>query len=179
AVRTVNGTYEEEISSVGTSLNFAADADFVGVIDDVKIYPVEIHTCGMEVQGDFSSVAYWLGKKFEFRYRLTTWYLKDQNGAPKLQGRLQGRTLILNFKDTGYFTVEVAATQRDTITHIFSGAQIGVSVLGEVNLITGSERFSAKGRNTSITVDIVSDSYLPVAFQSGSWEGIYYPRGKG
>ena len=175
--RTVNGTYEEEIVADATSLNFVADADFVGVIDNVKVYPVEIHTCCIEVAGDLSSVDYWIGKKFEFRYQLTTWYLKDQSNRVRLQGRLQGRTLILNYKETGYFTVEVAADQRDTLTHIFSGAQIGVSTIGEVNLLTGSTRFSAKGKNTSITVDIVSDSYLPVAFQSGSWEGIFSPRG--
>jgi hypothetical protein len=177
--RSTNGTYEEVITCAGsTTLFLVTDADFIGNVDDVKVYPAATNTCCMEAPGDLSAVAYHVAKGFEFSCELTPWYLKDANGAARLQGRLQVRTLTINYKDTGYFTVEVAATGRSTMTHIFSGAQIGVSVIGEVNLLTGSERFTIKGRNTAVTTTLKSDSYLPIAFQSGSWEGIYYPRGK-
>ena len=130
------------------------------------------------VAGDYSAVDYHIAFQFEMRYRLTPWYLKNQQGAALLQGRLQVRTLVLNFKDTGYYKVEVTPTGRDMTTDVFSGAIIGVSVLGAVSLHTGEQRHTIKSRNTQVQVDLVSDSYIPLAFQAGSWEGIYFPRGK-
>jgi hypothetical protein len=179
ADRNADGTYTEDIVCAGnTTFYFTGSSGFVGSIDNVTVQEVYTTWDSMTAPGDLSAVDYHIAKKFEFRCELTPWYLKDQNGSPRLQGRLQVRTLSINYKDTGYFTVDVAATGRSTMTHVFSGAQIGVSVIGEVNLLSGTERFTVKGRNTDTTVQIASDSYLPVAFQSGSWEGIYYPRGR-
>jgi hypothetical protein len=177
--RTTNGVYEEVITcNSNTTIFFIPDADFVGEIDDVIIEPAATAVDRLQVTGDYSSLAYHIGRKFEFRARLTPWYLKNQNGAPLLQGRLQVRSLVLNYKDTGYYEVEVAATGRSTMTHIFSGAIIDVSVLGAVSLHTGETRHLIMSRNTEVEVDIVSDSYLPVQFQAGSWEGLYYPRNR-
>jgi hypothetical protein len=132
----------------------------------------------IQVAGDYSTGAYHIGLNFDFSFTLTPWYLKDANGNAKLQGRLQVRSLTLNYKDTGFYTLEVEAVGRDDVmVHTFSGARMGVSTLGTVSLHSGEMRHMVMGRNTGITVTIKSSSYLPVAFQLGSWEGIYYPRG--
>jgi hypothetical protein len=177
--RTTNGTYEEVITCAGnTTFYFTCDADFIGSIDNVFAEPVATVTDKIEVTGDYSGTTYLIAKKFSFQWRMTPWYLTDANGRPRLQGRLQVRSLVLNYNNTGYFKVEVTPTGRTKMTHEFSGAVIGVSYLGQVTLLSGESRFMILARNTEVDVDIVSDSYFPVAFQSGSWEGIYYPRGR-
>lgn len=178
--RTTNGVYEEIIicDAADDTFYMRADSDFVGDIDDVVVEPIATTTDVIEVDGDYSGTTYHIGRQFEFRYRLSPWYLKDGQGLPRLQGRLQVRTLVLNYENTGYFEVEVAPTGRDTMTHVFSGVTIGVSIIGSVSLLSGEKRFTVLSRNTEVDVDIVSTSYLPVAFQSGSWEGVYYPRGR-
>jgi hypothetical protein len=117
------------------------------------------------------------------RYTLSPWYIRDERNVPKLAGRLQVRSLTLNFQDTNYFRLEVSPQGRDTYsqqvwTSEFTGAVIGVSGIGDITMHTGEKRFMIMGRNTKTQVDIVSDSYLPVAIQQGSWEGVYYPRSK-
>ena len=181
---TVTGVYDEPTNVTTWTTDYEMDTDnetFV-VIHPTTGRPVidaVIATANtITVAGDLSAVAYHIAFQFEMRYRLTTWYLKNQKGAPLLQGRLQVRTLVLNFKDTGYYKVEVTPTGRDKTTDVFSGAIIGVSVLGAVSLHTGEQRHTIKARNTGVIVELVTDSYIPVAFQAGSWEGIYYPRGR-
>jgi hypothetical protein len=203
--RTANGTYSEYLTptNLGDWDVITGNADFIGSVDNVSItevngadHPFQFinpttgrpilsstavpTTKNIVVDGDLSAETFYTGSDFTMSYRLTPWYLKNQDGTPKLQGRLQVRSLVLNFQNTGYFRVVVTPTgNRGTpTTHRFSGAVIGVSNIGEASLHDGEERFTIKSRNTRCTVDIVSDSYLPVSFQSGSWEGIYYPRGK-
>jgi hypothetical protein len=133
-------------------------------------------TTTLTLTGDYSTKTYHIGKGYTMTFRLSPWYLRDQNNVARLAGRLQMRSLTLNYKDTGYFKVQVTPDGRDTVTHEFSGAIIGVSVIGSVSLHTGETRFLVMGRNTTTQIEIVSDSYLPCAFQTGAWEGVYYPR---
>jgi len=70
------------------------------------------------------------------------------------------------------------AVEKEASTSEFSGAVIGSAIIGGVTLYTGEARFLILGRNTTTSVQIESDSYLPVAIQTGSWEGIYYPRSR-
>jgi hypothetical protein len=135
-------------------------------------------TSTLTVQGDYSSGSFYIGKNYEMRVELSKFYLKDSNGQSIISGRLQVRTLSVNYKDTGYFTVEITPFGRDTLTQEFTGAIVGVSQIGAVNLHNGEQRFLVMGRNTSTKIEIVNDSYLPCQLQTGNWEALYHPRAR-
>lgn len=126
---------------------------------------------------DLTGKAYYMGFPFESSYRFSEWILKDDNNRPMLDGRLQIRKLVLDFVDTGYFEVQVTPSNRDTVSQVaseeFTGAMVGVSTIGETDLISGKHSFTVRGKNRNTQVEIVSDSHLPFKIQTGTWIGMY------
>jgi hypothetical protein len=183
----IQGSYDEETEITTFTLPYEIDTDeermtIVAPATGRPLIGFDVEDAtSLTISGDYSALTYHIGLGYTFRYRLSAWYLRDNQGQAKLVGRLQVRTLTLNFEDTGYFRLEVTpagGSYRETMTHEFTGAIIGSSVLGDATLHSGEQRHLILSRNTEVQVDIVTDSYLPAAFQTGSWEGVYYPRGK-
>lgn len=128
--------------------------------------------------GDYSAKEYIFGKAYTMLYRLSEWYIKNQQGAVLTEGRIQIRSLTLSFTETGYFRVEVTPLMRDTLVHEFTGTYVGISRIGQVSLADGEEKFIVMAKSKQTIVDIVNDSYLPTELHTGSWEGFYHARAK-
>jgi hypothetical protein len=120
--------------------------------------------------GDYSAVACLVGKVYEFRYRFSEWGLKAPNtNVTSLQGRLQARTLTLNYLNTGYYQAEVTPLGRAKRTiPILGGALEAVR--------SGLHRVWIQSNAKDVVVELVSESHLPCRFATASWEGEYNAR---
>ena len=131
------------------------------------------------LKGNKSSLV--LGFKYDFQYRLSPQYIRENNGQQAVQsGRLQLKTMRVGYEDTGFFKVEVTPQNRDTSVYEYTGLvvnQIG-STVGVPALSDGTFRFPILSKNDSVTIDIKSDSFLPCSFQTIEWEGFYTIRSK-
>ena len=131
---------------------------------------------------DTSATDFFVGRDYELRMRFSQWYMRDSKDQALIAGNLVVRTLTLSFTDTGEFSIEVTPFNRDTgaetMSDSFSGVKVGESVIGEVTLLTGEETFLINAESRRTIVELVADSYLPVAIQVGAWEGTFVYRGK-
>jgi hypothetical protein len=133
--------------------------------------------------GNFSGVRLTVGRKYIFRYKLSPITIKVQQGNAQKSdtvGRLQLRTLQVNYADTGYFRTTVTPTGRSTYEYIFSGKTLGLesATIGASNLSTGIFKFPVLAQNTQVDVEFNSDAPLPVSLLSIDWEGMYVTRSK-
>jgi hypothetical protein len=117
------------------------------------------------------------GVPFRFRYRFSEIVMKKEN-EPITIGRLQIRNLSVVYFDTGYFEAHVSPKNRDTSVVVFTGRVLGSvnNTLGSVPLETGTFRVPVLAKNDQVVIELISDSFLPCAFQSAEWEGYYVLR---
>jgi hypothetical protein len=139
----------------------------------------------VSVPGNFTSCDLILGRKYAFRYQFSTIVpkIRSANGGERADSSalLQLRNMQVNYADTGFFQARVTPQGRPTFTYTFSGKILGLSsaTLGATNLETGKYRFPIMSQNTSVKIELYSDSPLPCAFLSADWEGFYAKRSQG
>jgi hypothetical protein len=136
------------------------------------------------ISGDYSGNLLTVGRKYTFRYQFSPITIKVQAGQGQKAdtvGRLQLRTLNINYSDTGYFKALVTPSGRSTYEYIFSGKTLGLpsSTIGGVSLETGLFKFPILAQNTEVVIEMNSDAPLPVSFLSSDWEGMYVKRSRG
>lgn len=131
----------------------------------------------LTVPGDQTGKHLVMGKRYEMLYEFSRWILKDNNDKV-LPGRLQFRSIQLQFKDTGYFEVHATPEKRDTLVRTFNGLILDQSSLDTGNLFTGEKRFMILGKANSTQVQLKTDSYLPCVIQGVTFEGFYHSRGQ-
>ncbi len=133
------------------------------------------------VSGDYRSVPLIVGIPYDMTYKFSPQYVRERDGSQSIQsGRLQLRTMRVNFENTGFFKIEVTPKGRATNSYEYTGVvlnQLG-STIGDVNLTDGTFRFPIQSKNDRVDIEIKSDSYLPCSFQSAEWEGFYNIRSK-
>jgi hypothetical protein len=139
---------------------------------------------GARILGDYTDSDLIVGRKYTFRYQFSTITMKQQAGqAVKSDtvGRLQVRTMQVNFSETGYFKADVTPEGRSTYSYIYSGKTLGQpsSTIGLIELDTGNTKFPVLAQNTSVTIELNSDAPLPCSFLSADWEGYYVKRSRG
>lgn len=126
--------------------------------------------------GNYATLPVIIGVPYDMTYEFSTQHVREKNGTQSIQsGRLQLRTMRVNFENTGYFKIEVTPTARPSYEYEYTGVvlnQIG-STIGEVSLEDGTFRFPIQSKNDRVSIKIKSDSYLPCAFQNAEWEGFY------
>ena len=135
----------------------------------------------VEATGDFSAYPCILGVPYTMSYKFSHQYVKEKNGASSIQsGRLQMRTMSVNFENTGFFKINVTPLARTTYEYQYTGVTLNQagSIIGEVILNDGAFRFPLQSKNDQLSIEITSDSFLPCAFQSAEWEGFYNIRSK-
>jgi hypothetical protein len=86
--------------------------------------------------GDFSATPVWIGVIYEFLYRPTRIFLRDQQGQPELYGRLQLRYLDLLIPDTSGLDVTVIRAGRPNQTQRVSGPRARVPILAQNEQVT-------------------------------------------
>jgi len=131
------------------------------------------------VTGNYSAHPAFVGLKYTFKYRFSTFFVREQKGSGTSStinsGRLQLKKLKLVYGDTGYFTVTLFPRARTSSIHKFTGQILGSSnfVLGQPTLESGTFQLPVQCRNSDIEMEITSDSYLPANFLSAEWEGLF------
>ncbi|MCA2979538.1 MAG: hypothetical protein INH37_14780 [Myxococcaceae bacterium] len=103
----------------------------------------------------------------------------DQRGRVAItDGRLQLRTLSVNYSDTGFFKVRVEKPGRDARDEVFQPLRVGIvgSNIGQLALPDGRFRVPILSRNDQVTISIESDSHLPCSILSAEWEGEFVMR---
>jgi hypothetical protein len=134
--------------------------------------------------GDLRDKALWIGMPYRFLYRFSQQVVRGptQGGsiAAVTSGRLQLRSMRVNFARTGYFRAEVTPLYRNTNTYAYSGREVGVPVtrIGDVPIATSSLRFAVNSKSEQCIIDLVNDDFLPSWFTSAEWEGDYYDRSR-
>lgn len=126
--------------------------------------------------GDYSTHPVILGIPYTMTYEFSEQHVREKDGKQSVQsGRLQLRTMRLNYEDTGFFRITVTPEARQTYEYEFAGVVLNQasSTIEDVILSDGTFRFPVQSKNDRVAIKIVSDSYLPVAVQNAEWEGFY------
>jgi hypothetical protein len=139
---------------------------------------------GARIKGNYTDCDLIVGRKYTFRYQFSPITIKQQAGNAQKSdtiGRLQLRTMQVNFSDTGYFKAKVTPSGRNTYEYIYSGKTLGLpsSTIGQVELDTGNTKFPILAQNTGVSIELNSDAPLPCNFLSTDWEGMYVKRSRG
>jgi hypothetical protein len=140
-------------------------------------------TTTVAATGDHSGSTCLLGLEYEMNYRFSTQYMREGTGMATsvgekmavATGRLQMRRWRVTYRDTGFFNVEVNPTGRDLKTYEFTSMRVNLPTAkpDRVSLESGTFSFPVIARNTEVTVDIKSTSYLPAQFIQAEWEANY------
>jgi hypothetical protein len=139
---------------------------------------------GGRILGNYTNCDLIVGRKYTFRYQFSVITRKEQVGnsvQSDTQGRLQLRTMQVNFANTGYFKALVTPEGRSTYSYIYSGKTLGLpsSTIGTIELDTGNTKFPILAQNTQVSIELNNDTPLPCSFLSADWEGMYVKRRSG
>ncbi|BAF89581.1 tail tubular protein B [Azorhizobium caulinodans ORS 571] len=135
-----------------------------------------------EVAGNLTH--FYAGITYELRYTFSPFLIReDAPGGGRVantEGRIQVRRCLLNYAETGYFRVEVTPYRRETQVYPFTGRIVGSGMnrLGQVNVETGSFRFSVMASNMNVKIELVNDTHLPSRHLNLDWEALYTVRTK-
>ena len=135
-----------------------------------------------KVAGNVTGGTYTFGRKYTFKYQLSTVTVRTPtgNGGQKTdtEGRLQLRKIAFNYDDAGYFKVKVTPLGRDTYNYVFSGKVVGQasSTIGSYSISEGRFIVPIISRNIGTNITLENDSPLPSSFLSADWEGFYTKR---
>jgi len=136
----------------------------------------------VQVRGNITNRKVWVGEAYDFKYRMSTPYLRRQGerGTEVYStGRFQVRNVFLTFVRSSYFKVQVSdkygATSFDSI---FSGNLLGTGqgVLNAVAIEDGVYQVPVLMKNEDMVLEITSDSHLPVGFTAAEVEASYDTR---
>ena len=142
----------------------------------VNIYNSRPSNSTVVAVGDYSAYPVLVGVPYTMEYEFSTQHIREKQGQQSVQsGRLQLRTMRVNFDKSGYFTVKVTPFARPTYEYEYKGITLNQAgnTIGDVVLNDGTFRFPIQSRNDRVSVTVTSDSYLPCAFQNAEWEGFY------
>jgi hypothetical protein len=131
----------------------------------------------------------WAGIGYEFLYRFSEPVARiKEKQAATTAGRIQLRTMSVNYADTGYFKVlikpqgydvtEGGVTMRDTSTHVFNGRLVGnkSNVTDKTPILSGTFRFPVYSISSGVIIEIKTTEWMPCSFQGGEWEAQFYKR---
>jgi hypothetical protein len=149
-----------------------------------EVYDVIWDGTNAKVQGNITGGTYTFGRKYTFKYTLSTIVFRSatQTGGQKsdTEGRLQLRKIAVNYSDSGYFKMNVTPAGRETYEYVYSGKILGQesSTIGRYNISSGRFLVPVVSRNIGTNITISNDSPLPSTFLSADWEGFYVKRSK-
>ena len=149
-----------------------------------EVFDVVWDGTNAKVAGNITGGTYTFGRKYSFKYQLSTivYRTPSATGGQKsdTEGRLQLRKVSFNYSDSGYFEVKVTPGGRDTYSYIYSGKVLGQTsaTIGRYSISSGRLLVPVVSRNIGTTITIQNDSALPSTFNSADWEGFYVKRSK-
>jgi hypothetical protein len=140
-----------------------------------------ISTNGRQValRGDTRAAKVWFGEPYERRYRFSRFFLRQPSangGSTAVQtGRLQIKQMTLAHNNSAYFRVIVSPEGRQPYVYEYTGRTLGDAnnILGHIPMRAGKMSIPILSRNDRVTIEIVSDSWMPSAFINAEWTGIH------
>jgi hypothetical protein len=135
------------------------------------------------ISGDVTGHSITAGVNYEFRYRFSNQYLREENadGESAIQdGRLQIRYFSVIYTDTSYFDAQVTPTNGVTKTYTFNGRVLADpdNVTDTIPRDTGEFKFPIFAENESVDIDLVNNQPYRCAFGSVEWSASYKPKAR-
>ena len=165
----------------GSTFRVVLGAEWVGKEGSQIQGLSQISSTMLSATGDHSAYPAEVGKEYSFLYEFTEPTIKTE-----VQGRLSSlsggilkiRKFNINYFKTGYFEFKVTAPGRDPFTHTFTGRILGsaLNTIGTVPFETGNFKKLILADAKGLKLEILSDSYLPLALTGADWEGNYVVR---
>ena len=136
-----------------------------------------------EVTGDITSVPFVAGKPYNMLYRFSNQTLKqptERGGRSASDYTYQTmRSGSVNYADTGHFVVEVTPKYRDTYSYAFNPDILGANLaLNEFVPQDGHFRFPIQAQPEDVTIEVKTDSALPVKLLAAEFESMFIPRSR-
>ena len=103
----------------------------------------------------------------------------DERGTKSdTEGRLQLKSMWLNYVESGYFKVTVEQKDKWNYEYEMTARILGSgsNTLGSMPVETGQFKFPVQGASTNVMVSVESDYPTPVAVIGAGWEANYYRR---
>lgn len=161
----------------------------VGRLVDPSTYELAVSPLtDMYVDGDITAFAPVVGVNYVGVYELSEQFVYDGNSMADTTGRLNLRTLTVNFKNSGYFEIKVypygtgfAADVEEVIPaalDAFTGRTLGEASLitGEASFATGTYTTFIDGNSKDVVISLENPSHLQSKFTSAEWEGKFTKR---
>lgn len=134
------------------------------------------------LKGDTTALHVWLGQTYKRRYILSTIYMRERTTASNsgttviLDGRLQVRNVRFLYAKTGYFQVTVTPRYRTPRVYTFTGQILGAgsNLVGKVNTPDGEFAAPVLSKNDQVTIEVSSESHLPMHLLGAEWAGFYH-----
>jgi len=137
-------------------------------------------TTTLTATGDFSAGTVYAGVSYESRYRFSQQYAKDQAGVALGSATLKLRKMSVFFTSSGYFRGVITPEGRASNSYYYTGIKLGTldAVLGSNQVGGGVFNFPVITDASTVTIDLINDTYLPSFFQSAEWEGFLHTRNR-
>lgn len=123
-----------------------------------------------------------LGLPYTFLIEMSPVYIRQEDSKGGMRavtnGRLQVRSIDLNYAETGAFTACVKS-RGHTYTYRMTDKRIGRMPFGRIAFDSGTFRIPVQSENTAYELTITSDFPFPVALIGCIWKGNFVPRTKG
>lgn len=125
--------------------------------------------------GDYTAGICFVGRNYQMLVRLSKIYVRDNTGTAIGSSVLKLRQMRVFYYQTGRFEVKVTPEFRETSTYLFTGHRIGTgnNIIGDTPIDTGIFSFPVLTDGHTAVIDLISNSHLPVQFQSLEWEGLF------
>ena len=158
-----------------------------GILEDPANYLFPTSTT-MTVPGDVRTYAPIVGVAYNSSYQLSEQFVYDGNQQADTTGRLNLRTLTVNFKDSGFFEIVVYPYGTDYTGYTeevipaaldsFTGRTLGEVSLktNEAAFNTGVYQFYLDGHSRDIEIVLQNNGHLQSKFTSAEWEGKFTKR---
>ena len=135
------------------------------------------------VSGDLTSTPFFAGIPYNMLYRFSNQTLKqptERGGRSASDYAFQTiRNGSIDYADTGHFTVEVTPKFRDKYSYAFNPDIVGANLtLNTFVPQNGHFRFPVQAQPNEATIEVKSDSALPVKLLAAEFESMFIPRSR-
>lgn len=190
----LTGTYDSFLNLTTWELPFAVDVskalnvvltDSFGAEAGKVIDPATMtrpDSTSVQATGDHSGGVCIVGVPYTQSYQFSTLFVQSDNTKYQT-GRLQIRTMLIYYTDTGFFRIRIKRLGRaDSVSTVspddlvnFTGRTIGSAsyILTAPSLASGHHRFPIYGHSTHTDIILENDSPLPSTFHKAEWEGFF------
>lgn len=185
---TLAASYSAGTDKTTFTLPYAPPSGIVVVAKSTPDYPAafplefEVDGSTVIVEGNRLDDDLWIGVPYTSIYQFSPFIYRREmpNGGAVTEegGRTQVKAMQIFYDKTSTFSVRVTPEGREPRVYPFVATFIddAGSLLDAVAIDAGRFTFPVKSRGDRVKVEIISDSWLPCAFTSAQWAGVFNPR---